>query len=93
MGRSFDRSAIHTLVCMKPFRDGLGEVQSRREWSLYRRSDTGLEGCFERALYHLPPGAEGDDGFQNKLELNPVALRWRRGRFEGCSFNVTVSRR
>ena len=61
-----------------PFRDGLGEVQSRREWSLYRRLDTGLGGCFERACYLLPLRAEGDDGFRNILELNPVALRWRR---------------
>ena len=28
-----------------------------------------------------------------KLELNPVALQWRRGRIKGCTFNVAVSRR
>src|SRR6478752_4935032 len=74
-----------------PFRDWLGEVQSRLEWSRCRRSDMGFGRCFEHACYLLPSGLK--DSASKVLELYPAALRWRRSRFEDCSLNVTGSRR
>ena len=41
----------------------------------------------------FPLGLKVKTASKISLELNPAALRWQRGRFEGCSFNVTVSRR
>src|SRR6478735_5978638 len=74
-----------------PFRDGLGEVQSRLEWSRCRRPDMGFGRGFEHACYLLPSGLK--DSASKVLELYPAALRWRRSRFEDCSLNVTGPRR
>jgi hypothetical protein len=71
-------------------------------WMMLNRGEGGvfaadrtpvLDAAFKLHCDLLPPRAEGDDGFQIKLELNPAALMWRRGQKGGCSFNVTVSRR
>jgi hypothetical protein len=88
-----DRPAIHTSICMQlHFGDGLDEVRSQREWSPCRRSDTRFRRCF--ACDHPPPAiGDGLKMVPQRLELYPAALRWRRRRLRGCSFNVTVSRR
>src|SRR6476660_1710708 len=61
-----------------PFRDGLGGVQSRLEWSRCRRSDMGFGRGFQHACYLLPSGLK--DSASKVLELYPAALRWRRSR-------------
>src|SRR6188474_420939 len=79
-----------------PFRDGLDEVRPRQEWSPCRRLDTRYGRCSEstcNSSARFGVKATAAQMALIKLELNPVALQWRRGRIKGCSFNVAVSRR
>jgi hypothetical protein len=57
-----------------PFRDGLGEV-NHGESGLFTADRTRvLEAVLNAHVTSFPPGAEGDDGFQNKLEIEPGCL-------------------
>src|SRR5512132_4123930 len=85
VGRSFDRSAIRTTICAKfPF--GMGWVDfNHGESGLFTAVRTRvLEAVLNAHVTSFPQGLKSMSASQ--LELNPAALTWRRGRFEGCSF-------